>query len=158
MRLRRIRGVKYVLQILVANENVGNTANISHFPKYPAPQILEKGWGRWSSLQTCFTPQPLFFFPTLWIHGLDRWFQWAGSGERKQSGGPAFLSLRAVEWSVSGAHCGVGKLRALCNGRFGGQERPHCEAGAERRNRPRKRTITHGQDGKWARVATGACL
>lgn len=80
----------------------------------------------------------MFFFPTLWIHGLDRWFQWAGSGERKQSGGPAFLSLRAVEWSVSGAHCGVGKLRALCNGRFGGQERPTVRLGLREETGPER--------------------
>ena len=41
-----------------------------------------------------------------------------------------------MEW-VRGSPEGV-ELRALCKGSFGGQERPHCEAGAERRNRPRK--------------------
>lgn len=41
-----------------------------------------------------------------------------------------------MEW-VRGSLEG-GKLAALCKGSFGGQERPHCEAGAERRNRPRK--------------------
>lgn len=44
-----------------------------------------------------------------------------------------------MEW-VRGSPEGV-ELRALCKGSFGGQERPHCEAGAERRNRPRKGTI-----------------
>lgn len=39
--------VKYLLQALVANENVGYTANISSFAKYPPPHILEKGWDRW---------------------------------------------------------------------------------------------------------------
>lgn len=50
-----------------------------------------------------------------------------------------WLECSSVEW-VRGSPEG-GKLRALCKGSFGGQKRPHCEAGAERRNRPRKRTI-----------------